>query len=516
MSMASSLQEETPCSSDVAACNLPASVMTPGADNRNSIQSSDKFDKFLVIKHQDQNKNMAKQSPFKVDRAIKSLLGDNHKCRIESNFRSGLLLIEVVQKEYHDKLLRTNDLNGIPVIIEPHKTLNTSKGTIVCDALDEYTNDELKTELADYDVKEVYRTNKYTNGKQVPSNFYIITFNKPTIPQEVRIVFLNIKVSPYIPNPRRCDNCQRYGHGRLHCKRDPVCAKCGKTDPGHVYGECTDDKYCANCNGDHPASSRQCPLWQLEKETAKRKVTCNIRYPEAKAQVIFEHPDLASKIPHLRPKLQQKTYSSAARTPSATEQVQHQQHQVLEQLRQQIAHMQTQIELLTDIVKGHFLNTNINKTPNLSASESAKRARGDSSSSEENIPQPKQKPKTTSGGQEVTNMSAPPLPSDTSIGGTEGAGSSLPIRDVKSTASLVSQTGEATPMDDKSAGDPSPPPRRVREPSKVRDPSAARDPSVDRRPTGGGKEPKTSNPRGGGRDRAPLNRNGPGPTKNNK
>ena len=113
-------------------------------------------------------------------------------------------------------------------------------------------------------------------------------------------------------------------------------------------------------------------------------------------------------------------------------------------------------------------------------------------------------------------MSAPPLPSDTSIGGAVGEDSSLPSRGVKSAAPLVSKTGEATPMDDTPAGDPSPPPRRVREPSKVRDLSAARDPSVDRRPTGGGKEPKSSHPRGGGRDRAPLNRNGPGPIKNNK
>ena len=522
--MESPHNEESPCSSGVAACNLPTLVTTPGADMQNEsilTNSTGKYDKYLVIKHQKTGSNLCKESPFKIEKALKSILGENYKCKISPKFRSGLLLVEVDQRDSHDKLLRTKDLCGIPVNVEPHKTLNISKGTIICDSLDQYTNDELKEQLDDQDVIEVYRTKKYEKGKQIDSNLYIVTFAKPTIPNEVKIGFLNIKVRQFIPNPWRCEKCQRFGHKDTYCTHAPVCAKCGKTDPGHGYGDCGDDTCCVNCSGNHPASSKQCPLWQLEKKINQMKHEYNLKYPEAKAQVIYDNPDLVNKIPSLRQsKSKSKTYSSVASSSSAAEKCQNQQQLIFEQLKQQMEQMQKQIQLLTDIVKGLFINPVATATPNVSAPDRPKRTREVSSSSEdETRPRSKISLKSTSSGQEVSNMSAPPPPSDTSIRGAVGGSPSLSSKEVKSAASLPSKQSEATPMDDTPVGGPSPPPRRARDPTGVRgssgtrDPSGGREPSVDRRPTGGGKEPRAPSSNRGGKNKTPLNRNGPAPTK---
>ena len=469
-SMASSLNEKLPCYSGAAACNLPAPVSPTPDDNS---ARNDRFDKFLVIKHGDNSKKMTKMDPFKIDKALKGIIGTNHGCKIQP-LRNGLLLIEVGQKKVHDQLLSIKLLDDIPVTVTPHNALNFSKGTIVCDALDHYTNKDLKQKLIDHDVEEVYRVEKKENNKTVKTNLYILTFRRTEIPNEVKIGFLNLPVRLYIPNPRRCFRCHRFGHGINACTHDPVCAKCGKTNPGHEFGQCNEDMCCSNCKGPHAATSKQCPIWQLEKKTTERKLTCGLKYPEAKAQIIYENPDLARKIPHLQSRTKSKSYSSVASSPSVTEQMLQQQQQFFEQQKLQMDHMQKQIDILTNILKSQFFNPNIS-TSNIQVSERAvKRSRQDgSSSSEETIPS-KQAPKSTSSGQGVTNMPAPPLPSDSNIRGAVGDSSLLPRGEVRSSASLSSKESEATPMDDSSVGDPSPPPRR------------ARDSSLNRRPAGGG------------------------------
>ena len=49
-------------------------------------------------------------------------------------------------------------------------------------------------------------------------------------------------------------------------------------------GECQRPAKCANCSGDHPANSKQCPTWEKEKKIQKIKYEQNISFPEACTQ----------------------------------------------------------------------------------------------------------------------------------------------------------------------------------------------------------------------------------------
>ncbi|GBO00628.1 hypothetical protein AVEN_229259-1 [Araneus ventricosus] len=71
--------------------------------------------------------------------------------------------------------------------------------------------------------------------------------------------YFNCKILPYIPNPLRCFNCQRYGHSQQLCQgTEPVCGKCAES--GHEINVCnTDTLKCRNCSGPHAASSKSCP-----------------------------------------------------------------------------------------------------------------------------------------------------------------------------------------------------------------------------------------------------------------
>ena len=113
-----------------------------------------------------------------------------------------------------------------------------------------------------------------------------------------------------IPNPHRCFECQRFGHGQhgqTTCKGCDTCFKCG--EEGHVGKSCPKSRKCRNYKGDNIASSKQCPIWIKEKETQKVKTERRISYPEAKKIVyMYSLPK-----PHLL------SYASTLKAPSTKE-----------------------------------------------------------------------------------------------------------------------------------------------------------------------------------------------------
>ena len=190
-------------------------------DNIKDTKNSTHFNRYLIIKSEVASKKLSKESPFAMQKAIQDILGKNKFFQIKA-LSSGLLLIEVDQKPTHDKLLRINKVLGIPVNVSPHSTMNSSKGTIFCDNIYQYTEDELQEKLEEQGVTHVHRIKK--RGGELTS-LYVLTFNKTTLPASIKVGYMNCKVRLYIPNPRRCFKCQGYRHVQNTCSHNPVCAK---------------------------------------------------------------------------------------------------------------------------------------------------------------------------------------------------------------------------------------------------------------------------------------------------
>ena len=303
------------------------------------------FKRYLVIKHNDPNTKMSDLNPFDIDRKIKSVLGKKHTCKV-NRLRSGLLLIEVDRKQDFDKLMKTKKLQDIPVVIEEHSTLNTSKGLIYCDndSIKRMSNEEIKTEMENQNVTEVYRIMKRVGNGHDPTNLFIVTFGDPSLPKDVKIGYLHVEVKLYIPNPRRCFKCQRYGHGKNTCTHETVCALCGES--GHEYGsdECDKEKKCYHCEQDHEASSRDCPMWILEKEILKEHLSKNITLKQARTNVYSSNPDLITQIPRISVPKSKASYSSVSAQSTAI-------HQQLVQQQQQISLLTTQISDLLEVIR---------------------------------------------------------------------------------------------------------------------------------------------------------------------
>ncbi|GFT64110.1 hypothetical protein TNCV_5139761 [Trichonephila clavipes] len=59
------------------------------------------------------------------------------------------------------------------------------------------------------------------------------------------MAYIRCPVRPYIPNPLRCFQCQRYGHSKNVCRGQPTCPRCGES--GHDSVDCTKKEQCLNC-----------------------------------------------------------------------------------------------------------------------------------------------------------------------------------------------------------------------------------------------------------------------------
>ena len=62
-------------------------------------------------------------------------------------------------------------------------------------------------------------------------NTFFLTLNSPTLPNRIKAAYLSCPVRPYIPNPLRCFQCQRYGHAKTSCRGSVTCARCAEV--GH-------------------------------------------------------------------------------------------------------------------------------------------------------------------------------------------------------------------------------------------------------------------------------------------
>ena len=218
---------------------------------------------------------------------------------------NGTLLVEVNKKPYADILLKIKSFGGLKIKAFAHLSLNTSKGVVRSSELSLCTLDELKLHLANQGVTDIKRISITRNEETINTNTYIVTFNKSSLPKELKVGYNLIKVNPYIPNPLRCYNCQKLGHDETKCLKSPVCKKCGESGSDHIELSCNNPIKCANCQGNHPADSRDCLVWKKEKEINTIKYTNNISFPEARkliqsrnqfpirsyAQVIIPNPE---------------------------------------------------------------------------------------------------------------------------------------------------------------------------------------------------------------------------------
>ncbi|GFU54960.1 uncharacterized protein TNCV_3090471 [Trichonephila clavipes] len=227
----------------------------------------------------------SKVSPFLIEKAISGSIGAVKTIR---KMRSGDLFIEVSSSQQASALTKLRHLATIDVTVVAHRSLNYSRGVISAADLLHVSTEEILENLQDQKVCGVKRITIRRDGQVLDTKHLILTFATPDLPQSVKAAYLNCPVRPYIPNPLRCFQCQRFGHSKLTCRGQATCARCAEV--GHDSADCKAREKCVNCKGDHTSYSRSCPNWSLEKEITALKIKNKISYPEARRIVSSRTP----------------------------------------------------------------------------------------------------------------------------------------------------------------------------------------------------------------------------------
>lgn len=247
------------------------------------LRSNDIFPRFLIMQSLDKETPVSGKSVFLVAKFLESVAGKNYKAK---KLTFGDVLIEVSHKEQANKLLQQTNIDGLEITITPHRTLNCSQGVISKLDLINETETDILEGLRDQGVTAVRRITIRQDSKEIKTKHVILTFDRTPLLEILTAGYLRCPTRPYVPNPRRCYKCQRYGHGTNSCRGRPKCAKCGQ--PDHLTDNCDASNFtCPNCHGPHAAYSRSCETFKQEKQIITLKVNENISFPEARKRFAF-------------------------------------------------------------------------------------------------------------------------------------------------------------------------------------------------------------------------------------
>ena len=154
--------------------------------------------RFLIVEGTDESLPLGKLSPFAVDKGFKCLAGEMKSIK---RLRNDSFLVEVSTKVHSDLLIKSKKLIDRPIRVSPHRTLNSCKGVIRCRDLKDVPDAEILKGLKAQGVTEVFKVKIKREGKLLNTGTVFLTFKTSKLPQYLKVGYLRVSVSQYIPSP---------------------------------------------------------------------------------------------------------------------------------------------------------------------------------------------------------------------------------------------------------------------------------------------------------------------------
>lgn len=234
--------------------------------------------------------NTLPSNPFTISKTILPLIGSFQNAKSQRDENNKLqYVLKIRNQQCIAKLLEVKRLvDGSPVEIIYHPTLNQRKCVVSCREVIEMTETELTNELSDQrvtGVRRIMRRNPDTKELS-PTATLVLTIQGTVIPDAIYFGFIRIPTRAYYPNPMQCYDCFQFGHTSKNCKQQhQLCRNCGQAhhDKNDAVRTCEAEAHCVNCSGQHQSTSRQCPVWLKENNISKIRTNQGISFKEARA-----------------------------------------------------------------------------------------------------------------------------------------------------------------------------------------------------------------------------------------
>lgn len=189
--------------------------------------------------------------------------------------------MEVPDEDYATKVINCLEFEKRGWRVHRETDVNVSHGIIKnvdLELTEEQALEAIKcpNEIKVLSFKRLKRRNEA--GEWIPSEVARIDFNCSYLPAHIYIDNLRVKVDPYIFPVTQCSRCWKFGHPKARCaSRSIVCPKCCGS-----HENCETMQYkCVNCNGDHMALNRICPVYLREKRLRELMAEFNCSYKGA-------------------------------------------------------------------------------------------------------------------------------------------------------------------------------------------------------------------------------------------
>ena len=198
-----------------------------------------KFPCFLVVESADPQKKLCDLNDVFMDTTIRGVTSAS----VSIEWMGPALLVEVSHEAFARNLQRMTQIDQFPVKVSPHRSLNTRKGVAkfgraATGMSNEEVLDALNSSPRNRDmpfVAEAYRVSANRNNGKQPTGTFFLTFQGTTLPKKIRLGFEQFDVHLYVPSPRRCFKCQKFGHNTRVCRaREEVCQTCATPGGTHT------------------------------------------------------------------------------------------------------------------------------------------------------------------------------------------------------------------------------------------------------------------------------------------
>ncbi|KAI3387414.1 hypothetical protein SNEBB_002004 [Seison nebaliae] len=178
---------------------------------------------------------------------------------------------------------------GKHFVVKNQPLFNTTTGSIYSTDLLDAPDDLVMQHLSQYKVTKMHRVKKrLPNGNMETTPIINLTFDTPNLPSYVKIerAYLNMPVKRNLPTPMQCRKCWQYGHVKIRCSAEEICAVC--SDRRHVSTRerpCTNDPHCDACQGAHTNFRRNCNQHKDEQEILATVLAEHIPFWQARKRI---------------------------------------------------------------------------------------------------------------------------------------------------------------------------------------------------------------------------------------
>ena len=151
------------------------------------------FPRFIVIESLEEV-CLAKFSPFLI------VISTRASPKTVKKTRNGNLLVEVDSRRQAENILKIKTFHTTKCRAYSPEKLNTSKGVIRSRELALATEDEIASALEKQGVTNIKRISIRKGEQHILNNTYILTFNKPQTPKEMKIGYCLGRIEQYVPH----------------------------------------------------------------------------------------------------------------------------------------------------------------------------------------------------------------------------------------------------------------------------------------------------------------------------